>query len=250
MSIDVWANTKIDATFIFCFFVFYFFFSFADNSFYFFLLLHHYKVLEIGRSMALLLLPTMLAGNLLRINGRSLAVSAGRQLSFFFSHNVQLKLAPSPLFRSMQRKSTTMNFLQQSSPGFGSSLLHTRRFSTYIQTTNKGVSSVSHLCRRPHLLPFQSRLQSASRSITTIASQLESEGQAPRPTRRIVAYHLFICAAMVYLIIVVGGLTRLTESGLSITEWNPGFKGMKLPWTDAEWEKEWQKYRGTPEWAL
>lgn len=65
-----------------------------------------------------------------------------------------------------------------------------------------------------------------------------------------VAYHLFFCAGLVYLIIVVGGLTRLTESGLSITEWNPGFKGMSLPWTDAEWDAEWEKYKKTPEWAI
>jgi heme a synthase len=65
-----------------------------------------------------------------------------------------------------------------------------------------------------------------------------------------VAYHLFFCAGLVYLIIVVGGLTRLTESGLSITEWNPGFKGMSLPWTDAEWNAEWEKYKQTPEWSI
>ncbi|UZJ55319.1 hypothetical protein CBS101457_004639 [Exobasidium rhododendri] len=85
----------------------------------------------------------------------------------------------------------------------------------------------------------------------SLASPTEAaEEGAPRPTRRIVAYHLFLCAAMVYLIIIVGGLTRLTESGLSITEWNPGFKGMKLPWTDAEWDAEWEKYKRTPEWSV
>lgn len=71
-----------------------------------------------------------------------------------------------------------------------------------------------------------------------------------RRTRPAVAYHLFFCAALVYLIIVVGGLTRLTESGLSITEWNPGFKGMRLPWTEEEWEEEWAKYKQTPEWTM
>lgn len=64
------------------------------------------------------------------------------------------------------------------------------------------------------------------------------------------AYHLFFCAFLVFAVIVVGGLTRLTESGLSITEWNPGLKGMRLPWTDAEWADEWDKYRQTPEWAI
>ncbi len=55
---------------------------------------------------------------------------------------------------------------------------------------------------------------------------------------------------MVYAIVIVGGLTRLTESGLSITEWNPGFKGMWYPTTEEGWELEWAKYRETPEFKL
>ncbi|KDN36555.1 COX15-CtaA-domain-containing protein [Tilletiaria anomala UBC 951] len=65
-----------------------------------------------------------------------------------------------------------------------------------------------------------------------------------------VAYHLFAVACLVYAIVIVGGLTRLTESGLSITEWNPGFKGMWLPSSPEEWEHEWSKYRQTPEFLL
>lgn len=75
-------------------------------------------------------------------------------------------------------------------------------------------------------------------------------GAAPQATRPFVAVHMFISAALVMLIVIVGGLTRLTESGLSITEWNPGLKGMRLPRTDAEWEAEWAKYRETPEFQL
>ncbi|KXN69530.1 cytochrome oxidase assembly [Conidiobolus coronatus NRRL 28638] len=47
-------------------------------------------------------------------------------------------------------------------------------------------------------------------------------------------------------IVVVGGLTRLTESGLSITEWNL-IKGMKYPSSPSEWEVEFEKYRQSPE---
>lgn len=73
---------------------------------------------------------------------------------------------------------------------------------------------------------------------------------APTISKPIVAYHLFFLAFLVYAIVVVGGLTRLTESGLSITEWNPGLKGMRLPSGDQEWEKEWDKYKATPEFVL
>jgi heme a synthase len=65
-----------------------------------------------------------------------------------------------------------------------------------------------------------------------------------------VAWHLFALAFLVYAIVIVGGLTRLTESGLSITEWNPGFKGMWLPTTQEGWEHEWDKYRKTPEFQV
>jgi len=72
----------------------------------------------------------------------------------------------------------------------------------------------------------------------------------PEATRPIVGYHLLACAGLVFLIIIVGGITRLTESGLSITEWNPGLKGMYLPCTDAEWMAEWDKYKESPEFSM
>ena len=74
--------------------------------------------------------------------------------------------------------------------------------------------------------------------------------EPPLATRPIVAYHLLFSAALVFLIIVVGGITRLTESGLSITEWNPGLKGMRLPSSDAEWHAEWDKYKESPEFKM
>lgn len=54
------------------------------------------------------------------------------------------------------------------------------------------------------------------------------------------------CSALVFGIVVIGGLTRLTESGLSITEWNP-ITGILPPMTEADWNVEWEKYRLSPE---
>lgn len=54
---------------------------------------------------------------------------------------------------------------------------------------------------------------------------------------------------MVFTIVVVGGMTRLTESGLSITEWNL-VTGVLPPLNAMEWESEFEKYRQTPEWRL
>ncbi len=60
---------------------------------------------------------------------------------------------------------------------------------------------------------------------------------------------LEIVAAMVVTIVVVGGITRLTESGLSITEWNV-VSGILPPLTDAAWQAEFAKYRLTAEYRM
>lgn len=57
------------------------------------------------------------------------------------------------------------------------------------------------------------------------------------------------CSALVFGILVVGGLTRLTESGLSIVEWNL-VTGIRPPITAAEWDAEWEKYKVSPEGVL
>ena len=56
-------------------------------------------------------------------------------------------------------------------------------------------------------------------------------------------------AILVFAVIVVGGVTRLTESGLSITEWRP-IAGVLPPLSRAEWEGEFDKYKATPEFKL
>ena len=66
------------------------------------------------------------------------------------------------------------------------------------------------------------------------------------PARRAVAAWLFVCCALVFAMIVVGGVTRLTHSGLSITEWQP-IVGTLPPLNDAQWEEAFAKYRLTPE---
>ena len=64
-------------------------------------------------------------------------------------------------------------------------------------------------------------------------------------TRAIVAW-LAICCLLVFAMVVVGGVTRLTHSGLSITEWQP-IVGTIPPLSDADWDEAFAKYRQTPE---
>jgi cytochrome c oxidase assembly protein subunit 15 len=69
----------------------------------------------------------------------------------------------------------------------------------------------------------------------------------PSPARlRAVAYWLFLVAALIVLMVVIGGITRLTESGLSITQWKP-ISGIVPPLNDAEWQAEFANYKRIPE---
>ncbi len=61
-----------------------------------------------------------------------------------------------------------------------------------------------------------------------------------------VAWWLFACCAMVFLTMVVGGVTRLTHSGLSIVEWKP-LVGALPPLSEAHWLELFAKYQQTPE---
>ncbi|EPX72810.1 type I ferredoxin Etp1/cytochrome oxidase cofactor Cox15 [Schizosaccharomyces octosporus yFS286] len=61
-----------------------------------------------------------------------------------------------------------------------------------------------------------------------------------------VAFWLLGSSALVLAIVVVGGITRLTESGLSITEWKP-VSGVIPPLTSEQWDQEFELYKQSPE---
>lgn len=63
--------------------------------------------------------------------------------------------------------------------------------------------------------------------------------------RRVIGWWLLICAAMVFVMVVLGGATRLTESGLSMVHWKP--LHILPPLTDAQWAEEFAAYRQYPE---
>jgi hypothetical protein len=66
------------------------------------------------------------------------------------------------------------------------------------------------------------------------------------PARQRVAAWLLLCCALVFAMVVVGGVTRLTHSGLSIVEWQP-IVGTLPPLTDDAWQEAFAKYQATPE---
>ena len=66
--------------------------------------------------------------------------------------------------------------------------------------------------------------------------------------RAVVAW-LLVCCALVFAIVVVGGVTRLTHSGLSIVEWQP-IVGALPPLDEPGWQETFGKYKQTPEYRL
>ncbi|KAK9719812.1 Cytochrome oxidase assembly protein [Popillia japonica] len=66
--------------------------------------------------------------------------------------------------------------------------------------------------------------------------------------KKAVGYWLLTCSGMVFVAVVLGGLTRLTESGLSMVTWK--LLGEKMPTTDEEWITEFNKYQQYPEFKI
>lgn len=67
-----------------------------------------------------------------------------------------------------------------------------------------------------------------------------------RRDRAAVRGWLYVVLFVLFALFIVGAATRLTDSGLSITEWKP-IHGVVPPLTDAQWQEEFDKYRQIPE---
>src|SRR5262245_35663975 len=82
-----------------------------------------------------------------------------------------------------------------------------------------------------------------------MATAIDIPAQSSRGTSaadRAIAYWLLAGCAMIFAMVVIGGITRLTESGLSITEWRP-VSGVVPPLSEAEWDSAFALYQQIPE---
>jgi heme a synthase len=97
---------------------------------------------------------------------------------------------------------------------------------------------------RPHAVPASDsgRIDSAS----PVAGPGDGRLQLPEPRRRHLRAWLWTVAAMTFGTLVVGGITRLTQSGLSIVDWQP-FIGVLPPLGEAQWQETFDRYREFPE---
>ena len=69
-----------------------------------------------------------------------------------------------------------------------------------------------------------------------------------RERPRAIAAWLYAVAILVFAMVVVGGITRLTESGLSIVRWEP-LSGIVPPLNDAQWQAEFAQYQASPQYT-
>lgn len=92
---------------------------------------------------------------------------------------------------------------------------------------------------------FQEVADTAPRPAATTGSLIDS---APRGARRAIRAWLVMLFVLLVAMIALGGATRLTGSGLSITEWRP-ITGTLPPSGAAEWAAEFEKYRQIPQFA-
>lgn len=141
--------------------------------------------------------------------------------------------------RTNARFASSIAGRSQVKPGLTPYFAYSHRFHPIARSTTFFSPSI----RRLTTASFDANAALASRSATAEVSTTSAAIPRSLPN------WLFGCSALVFGIVVIGGLTRLTESGLSITEWQP-LTGILPPITDAEWNVEWEKYRVSPEGVL
>lgn len=106
--------------------------------------------------------------------------------------------------------------------------------------------------RQPHLRQQSSAptlSQTAASPLANTAHSAPNTSSFPPTSSKSVAYWLLASATSVFGIVVFGGLTRLTESGLSITEWRP-VTGSFPPRDQEAWEAEFARYKLSPEFKM
>jgi len=83
-------------------------------------------------------------------------------------------------------------------------------------------------------------------AVSTLSNLAQNRGAVSPMAARRIAIWLFVMCGLVAAMVIVGGATRLTDSGLSITEWKP-IMGAVPPLSEAAWLDEFEKYKAIPE---
>ncbi len=110
--------------------------------------------------------------------------------------------------------------------------------------TQSAFSSFCHLC----LVKLNGN--DLTQAMASLSASLSSKTHKPQTDAHgAIRVWLFALTALIFVMVLVGGATRLTDSGLSITEWKP-IIGIIPPLTDTDWQDAFQKYKQIPEYKL
>lgn len=80
------------------------------------------------------------------------------------------------------------------------------------------------------------------------AKQFQTQEVYFQSRKKAVGYWLLGCSGMVFVAVALGGITRLTESGLSMVHWK--VLGEGIPACQEAWKREFEKYKQYPEYKL
>ena len=146
-------------------------------------------------------------------------------------------------FRGLHAANTQARIMSSFRPSFTAQFSSLRSVSPLVSPRASLFARRSLLHKSAYRKSFDPRFFSSSKASESVAADLPILSPPP------VGLWLLGSSVLVFAVIVVGGVTRLTESGLSITEWRP-VTGILPPLSKAEWEAEFDKYKLTPEYKL
>ena len=155
-------------------------------------------------------------------------------------------LARPSILRPIAKQNLAVPLASNLRPLNSKALLHTRGpLSHSIYNNALGNTSAAAATAARRFSSLRTVLNTAKTAAGTVDASQAAE-QAGIKSAPSVAYWLIGTSGLVFGIVILGGLTRLTESGLSITEWKP-VTGALPPMSQADWEEEFRKYRESPE---
>lgn len=108
--------------------------------------------------------------------------------------------------------------------------------------TPKSINAACTLIKRNSIYLYQG-LSKQSNIIT-----LNFATKSNQKSNKIVGKWMLTCGGMVFIAVILGGITRLTESGLSMVTWK--LLGEKMPVTESQWQAEFERYKQFPEYKI
>ncbi|XP_011143889.1 cytochrome c oxidase assembly protein COX15 homolog isoform X2 [Harpegnathos saltator] len=120
----------------------------------------------------------------------------------------------------------------------------TRIFSRRYLFTNTKINITHYDTLRRYCSFFSQKIQ--LKEINTVTRGYASNGR--NKYNKIVGSWLLTCGGMVFIAVTLGGITRLTESGLSMVTWN--LLGEKMPLNETQWFSEFDRYKQFPEYKI